>query len=80
MRAAVGVCHSDYHYMLGDIPCPLLHLGGAPVRHCLGASCLAEECVVAEQSIVAIPSTVPPRIEAILGCAVITGVGAVLTA
>jgi Zn-dependent alcohol dehydrogenase len=144
--SAVGVCHSDYHYMVGDIPCPLpivlghegtgevvavgsgvtrvapgdsvvltwrprcgqcrfcssgrpalcqsgrravqsgglldgttrLHLDGAPLRHFLGASCLAEECVVAEQSIVAIPSTVPPRIAAILGCAVITGVGAVL--
>src|SRR4051812_43707676 len=20
---AVGVCHSDYHYMAGDLPCPL---------------------------------------------------------
>jgi S-(hydroxymethyl)glutathione dehydrogenase/alcohol dehydrogenase len=143
---AVGVCHSDYHYMTGDLTCPLpivlghegaakvvavgpgvtkvepgdsvvlmwrtrcgscrycstgrpamcqegrrailsgglldgtsrLRRGGEEVKHFLGASCLAEECVVSEQSIVPISATIPPEVAAIAGCAVITGVGAVL--
>lgn len=143
---AVGICHSDYHYMVGDLPCPLpavlghegtgevvavgpgvtrvapgdsvvlmwrprcgrcrycssgrpalcqsgrlasqpgglldgttrLHIRDREVRHFLGVSCFAEECVVAEQSVIPIPSTVPPAVAAIAGCAVITGVGAVL--
>src|ERR1700753_1686291 len=143
---AVGVCHSDYHYMAGDLKCPLpvvlghegtgevtavgagverigvgdsvvlmwrprcghcrfcssgrpaqcqsgrlaiqtggllagtprLHLGDRDVRHFLAASCFAEECVVAEQSVIRVASTVPPKVAAIAGCAVITGVGAVL--
>jgi Zn-dependent alcohol dehydrogenase len=144
--SAVGVCHSDYHYMVGDLPCPMpivlghegtgtvvsvgpgvsrvrrgdsvvlmwrprcgncrycssgrpgqcqsgrlavrtgglldgttrLHVAGRDVHHFLGASCFAQECVVAEQSIVPIDASVSPMIAAILGCAVITGVGAVL--
>ena len=143
---AVGVCHSDYHYMTGDLTCPLpivlghegagkvisvgagvtkvepgesvvlmwrtrcgscrycsagrpamcqegrrailngglldgtsrLRRGGEEVKHFLGASCLAEECVVSEQSIVPISATIPSEVAAIAGCAVITGVGAVL--
>jgi Zn-dependent alcohol dehydrogenase len=143
---AVGVCHSDYHYMNGDLSCPLpivlghegagrvvsvgpgvtrvapgdavvlmwrtrcgrcrycstgrpamcqqgraaivsgglldgtsrLSLGGKEVKHFLGASCFAEECVVSEQSVVAIPPTVSAEVAAVAGCAVITGVGAVL--
>lgn len=144
--AAIGVCHSDYHYMKGDLTCPLpivlghegagevmsvgpgvtkvkagdsvvlmwrthcgnchycsagrpamcrdgraaiLHGGlldgtsrlsraGREVKHFLGASCFAEECVVSEQSVVPIPASVPPEIAAIAGCAVVTGVGAAL--
>ncbi len=142
---AVGVCHSDYHYMVGDLTCRLpivlghegagevitvgggvtrvapgdsvvlmwrprcgscrycssgrpaqcqsgqlaiqtgglldgttrLHLGARDVHHFLAASCFAEECVVAEQSVIKVPAAVPPRIAAIVGCAVVTGVGAV---
>jgi Zn-dependent alcohol dehydrogenase len=144
--AAVGVCHSDYHYMKGDLTCALpvvlghegagevisvgpdvtkvkpgdsvvltwrthcgscrycstgrpamcqegraailggglldgtsrLRRGGEEIKHFLGVSCLAEECVVSDQSIVPIPAVVPPEIAAISGCAVITGLGAVL--
>lgn len=144
--AAVGVCHSDHHYMKGDLPCPLpivlghegagevvavgpgvttvqagdsvvlmwrtrcgscrycsagrpamcqegraailagglldgtsrLRLAGREVKHFLGASCFAEECVVSEQSVVPIPAAIPSEVAAIVGCAVITGVGAVL--
>jgi Zn-dependent alcohol dehydrogenase len=44
----------------------------------MGVSCFAERVVVSEKSVVRVPDGVPPRIAAITGCAVITGVGAVL--
>ncbi len=144
---AAGVCHSDYHYMTGDLRCPLpvvvghegagvvedvgagvetvragdmvallwrprcgrcpycltgqpvlcrlgrvqattgglpddgttrLRLGDRQVHHLMGVSCFAERVVVSEKSVVRVPDGVPPRIAAITGCAVITGVGAVL--
>jgi Zn-dependent alcohol dehydrogenase len=144
---AAGVCHSDYHYMTGDLTCPLpavlghegagvveavgagvervrpgdtvamlwrprcgicefcldgqpvqcvlgrvqaktgglpddgttrLTLGSKEVHHLMGVSCFAEQVVVSEKSVVAVPDGVPPRVAAITGCAVITGVGAVL--
>jgi Zn-dependent alcohol dehydrogenase len=144
---AAGVCHSDYHYLKGDLVCPLPvvpghegagvvqavgervsrvrpgntvclmwrprcgHCGfcltgrpqlcqsgaihaasgglldgtsrlsradGGPLHHLLGVSCFAEYAVVSEQAVVAIPDDVPPAVAAITGCAVITGVGAVL--
>ena len=146
---ASGVCHSDYHYMTGDITCPLpvvlghegagiiealgpdasgklavgdrvalmwrprcgqcepcitgnpvlcqsgprqaatgglldgtsrLSRDGEQLHHFLGVSCFAERVVVSERSVVPVPDGVPPQIAAIAGCAVITGVGAVLNA
>jgi Zn-dependent alcohol dehydrogenase len=145
--AAAGVCHSDYHYMTGDLTCPLpvvpghegagvveavgagvasvrpgdtvamlwrprcgqcryciagqpvmcelgkvqaatgglpddgttrLRLDGREVHHLMGVSCFAEQVVVSAKSVVAVPPGVPMRIAAVAGCAVITGVGAVL--
>lgn len=144
---AVGVCHTDYHYMMGDLTTKLpvvpghegagqvtavgdgvrrvavgdhvallwrprcgechyclvgqpvlcelgkvqgatgglpddgetrLRLDGEEVHHLLGVSCLAEEVVVSERSVVQVPAEVPARIAAIAGCAVITGVGATM--
>lgn len=144
---AVGVCHSDYHYMTGDLVtrlpvvighegsgrveavgpgvkrvqrgdrvallwrprcgqcrycivgqpvlCELgavqattgglpddgttrLRLGDVPVHHLMGVSCLAEEAVVSEKSVIKVPPEVPPLIAAIAGCAVITGVGVMM--
>jgi S-(hydroxymethyl)glutathione dehydrogenase/alcohol dehydrogenase len=144
---AAGVCHSDYHYMTGDLRCPLpvvvghegagvveavgsdvasvgpgdrvamlwrprcgrcaycvagqpvmcelgrvqattgglpddgttrLRRGGHEVHHLMGVSCFAERAVVSEKSVVKITEGVPSEIAAITGCAVITGVGAVL--
>jgi Zn-dependent alcohol dehydrogenase len=143
---AAGVCHSDLHYMTGDLACRLPailgHEGtgiveqagpgvrgveagdtvvfmwrprcglcefcltgrpalcaaikvpaatgglldgtsrlsladGRTVHHFLGVSCFAERCVVAQESVVKIPPQTPPRIAALAGCAVVTGVGAV---
>jgi Zn-dependent alcohol dehydrogenase len=144
---AAGVCHSDYHYMTGDLRCPLpvvvghegagvveavgpgvetvrpgervamlwrprcgrcefcvagqpvmcelgrvqaatgglpddgttrLRRDGEEVHHLMGVSCFAEYAVVSEKSLVKISEGVPVEIAAITGCAVITGVGAVL--
>ena len=150
---AAGVCHTDQHYMSGDLVCPLpvvvghegagtvetvgagvtrfrpgqrvcllwrprcgdcryclagaptmcerardqaasgglldgtsrLHLpngsaDGGDLRHLLGVSCFAEHAVVSERAVVAVPDDVPPEVAAVAGCAVITGVGAVLNA
>jgi NDMA-dependent alcohol dehydrogenase len=143
---AAGVCHSDYHFMNGDLPIGLpcvlghegagvveevgrgvtavvpgdhvvllfrpncghcefcsqgrpalcwmagqlrntghmldgtsrLHLDGAEIRHFLGVSCFAERTVVPEQGVVPIPRDVPLEVAALVGCAVMTGVGAVM--
>ncbi|ROQ04478.1 S-(hydroxymethyl)glutathione dehydrogenase/alcohol dehydrogenase [Rathayibacter sp. PhB93] len=144
---AAGVCHSDLHYLRGDLRCPLpvvpghegagrivalgpdlregfavgdrvallwrpncgrcrqcvagrpimceygpvqaasgglldgtsrLSAAGETVHHLLGVSCFAERVVVPERSVVRVPDDVPAEIAAIAGCAVITGVGAVL--
>jgi Zn-dependent alcohol dehydrogenase len=144
---AAGVCHTDYHYMKGDMTCRLpvvlghegagiveelgpdtsgaigvgsrvafmwrphcgrcvacisgnpvlcasgrlqattgglldgtsrLRLGGEKLHHFLGVSCFAERVVVSERSVVLVPDGVPAEIAAITGCAVVTGVGAVL--
>ena len=55
-----------------------LRRGRQDVRHLLGVSCFAERCVVAEQSVIPVPAGIPPRVAALVGCAVITGTGAVL--
>ena len=56
-----------------------LHLAdGSPLHHLLGVSCFARYCVVSERSVIPVPPQVPAAIAAIAGCAVITGVGAVL--
>jgi S-(hydroxymethyl)glutathione dehydrogenase / alcohol dehydrogenase len=143
---AAGVCHSDYHFMNGDLPigmpCVLGHegagvveevgrgvtavvpgdhvvllfrancghcefcsqgrpalcwmagklrntgrlldgtsrlsRGGSELKHFLGVSCFAERTVVPEQGVVPIPKDVPMEVAALVGCAVMTGVGAVM--
>jgi S-(hydroxymethyl)glutathione dehydrogenase/alcohol dehydrogenase len=54
--------------------------GGEPVQHCNFVSCFAERCVVPAASAVPIPADLPLRLAALLGCAVMTGVGAVRNA
>jgi Zn-dependent alcohol dehydrogenase len=51
---------------------------GEPVHHHLGVSAFATHAVVDRQSVVAVDDDVPPDIAAVLGCAVLTGGGAVL--
>lgn len=52
--------------------------GATPVHHHLGVSAFADYAVVSEKSVVVIDAAVPSEIGAVLGCAVLTGGGAVL--
>lgn len=53
---------------------------GEHVNHHLGVSGFATHAVVDAASAVVVPKEVPPQIAAVLGCAVLTGGGAVLNA
>jgi len=53
---------------------------GEPIAHHLGASAFADHAVVDRRSVVPVPSSVPAEVAALLGCAVLTGGGAVLNA
>lgn len=53
---------------------------GAEVLHHLGASVFATHAVVNRASLVPVGDDVPPDIAAVLGCAVLTGGGAILNA
>ncbi len=55
-----------------------LRRAGVPINHHLGISGFATHAVVNRHSIVAVDSDVPPDVAAVLGCAVLTGGGAVL--
>lgn len=53
---------------------------GAPVHHHLGVSAFATHAVVDQRSLVRIDDDVPAEVAALLGCAVLTGGGALLNA
>ncbi|WP_104102199.1 alcohol dehydrogenase catalytic domain-containing protein [Arthrobacter sp. 08Y14] len=55
-----------------------LHRGGEDVLHHLGVSGFATHAVVDKRSVVKVGADVPPEVAALLGCAVLTGGGAVL--
>ena len=53
---------------------------GEPVHHHLGVSAFASHAVVSRTSVVRVDPDVPPEVAALLGCAVLTGGGAVVNA
>lgn len=55
-----------------------LHLHGQPVNHHTGVSAFAEYATVSRRSLVKIDRELPPDKAALFGCAILTGVGAVL--
>jgi len=57
-----------------------LHRDGGAVNHHLGVSGFATHAVLNRRSVVPVGSDVPPAVAAVLGCAVLTGGGAVLNA
>ena len=57
-----------------------LHRAGEVVHHHLGVSAFATHAVVSRSSVVPVDDDVPAEIAALLGCAVLTGGGAVINA
>ncbi|MFE5708198.1 alcohol dehydrogenase catalytic domain-containing protein [Rhodococcus koreensis] len=57
-----------------------LSRGGEPVLHHLGVSGFATHAVVDRRSVVVVDDDVPAEVAALMGCAVLTGGGAVLNA
>jgi Zn-dependent alcohol dehydrogenase len=55
-----------------------LRKDGQEIKHFLGVSCFAERTVVPEQGVVKINDDIPMDVAALVGCAVMTGVGAVM--
>lgn len=55
-----------------------LRLNGQPLNHHVGVSCFAEQCVVSRRSCVKVDTSLTPAEAALFGCAVLTGVGAVI--
>lgn len=55
-----------------------LRRNGSPIAHHLGVSAFATHAVIDRRSVVPIDRDVPPELAAVLGCAVLTGGGAVL--
>ena len=57
-----------------------LHADELDIHHHLGVSAFADHAVVSRRSVVPVPADVPAEVAALLGCAVLTGGGAVLNA
>ncbi len=55
-------------------------LDGQPIKHFCGVSSFSEYCVVPEGAVLRIPDDLPLDRAALLGCAVVSGVGAVFNA
>jgi alcohol dehydrogenase len=55
-----------------------LSIGGEPLHHYSGISAFADHAVVVPASVVRIERDISPEVAAIFGCAVVTGVGAVV--
>lgn len=51
---------------------------GVSLKHFLGAATMAEFAVLDEAGVIAIPGDVPFDVASVIGCAVVTGVGAVI--
>jgi alcohol dehydrogenase len=54
-----------------------LHRDGVPLNHHCGVSCFAEYATVSRRSLVPVGPDIPLHVAALMGCAVLTGTGAV---
>lgn len=78
MPCTVGSAANNAGVLLGGAQ--RLHRGGETVHHHLGVSGFATHAVVNARSVVAVDDDVPADVAAVLGCAVLTGGGALLNA
>ena len=72
------LARTTFQALLADGTTRLSTTDGMPLKHFLSAATMAEFAVVVEASIVPIPDGVPFDVAAVIGCAVATGVGAVI--
>jgi S-(hydroxymethyl)glutathione dehydrogenase/alcohol dehydrogenase len=77
LRGRPHMC-SKQDLVRGDQQPPALHQAGTRVHQMMGLSCYAEQMLVHENAVVKIGRDVPLDRAALIGCAVTTGVGAVL--
>ena len=70
--------HTTFKALLIDGTSRLSTRDGIPLKHFLSAATMANHAVIDESSVVPIPDDVPFDIAAVIGCAVATGVGAVM--
>lgn len=73
-----GTAANNAGVLLGDAV--RLHQGDREVFHHVGVSGFATHAVLRRESVVPVGDDVPPEIAAVLGCAVLTGGGAVINA
>jgi S-(hydroxymethyl)glutathione dehydrogenase/alcohol dehydrogenase len=76
--ARTWLCENRRDLGLADRPRPRLALNGKPVTPMAGLGAFAERMVVHRNAIVAVPRELPFDRAALLGCAVVTGVGSVV--
>lgn len=74
-------CRRDEPWLCANTTAPTVPRGetddGLPLHLTLGLGALAEAVVVPDNAVIPIPAGLPPERAALLGCAVLTGVGAV---
>lgn len=79
LRAQPHLCQAaDTVLLAGGLPegTPRLRLDGGPLSQMCGAGTYATETVISADAAVKIPDDVPLDVAALMGCAVLTGVGA----
>ncbi len=69
---------TTFKALLLDGTSRLKTLDGLVLKHFLSAATMAEYCVIDEASAIPFPEDVPFEVAAVIGCAVATGVGAVI--
>ena len=69
---------TTFQALLADGTTRLSTVDGMRLKHFLSAATMAEFSVIHESSVVPLPDDVPYEIAAVVGCAVATGVGAVM--
>jgi S-(hydroxymethyl)glutathione dehydrogenase/alcohol dehydrogenase len=78
LRGQPHMCANRGALLRGAEQPPALHQNGVRVHQMMGLSCFAEQMLVHENAVVKIDRDVPLDRAALIGCAVTTGVGAVL--
>ncbi len=75
LAGRVYICPNRHAMGRGPDEAPRLALGGQPVLQMAGLGAFAEQMLVHENGVVAVDTDVPFDVAALIGCAVMTGVG-----